>query len=95
MPRSFSTCGSTQLNFSLKEFFGRCVKIDTYNNLAMRGIKDGIQYPRINAHLKRVGGVEFGIAGMKLPSENFIAETVLKAKADAEHDLAALGNLLI
>jgi len=44
--RSFSSMNSTQVNFTLKDLFCRCKRVDACIRLTAQGIEDGIEYPR-------------------------------------------------
>lgn len=90
--RSFSSMNSTQVNFTLKDLFCRCKRVDACIRLTAQGVEDGIEYPREKRAFdsRFVQDFEF-----TMPTLEQIEVTVLRAQRDAEKELITLGRLSV
>jgi hypothetical protein len=75
--RSFTSVGSTQLNFTLLDFiYSRCRKVDVSLRLTALGHSDNIVYPRHVKNLERYGSSEEIFVCNILPSTDEIRVTM-------------------
>ncbi len=87
--RSFTSTQSTQVNFTLKDFIvSRRKKVEATLRLAAHGSRDGIVYPR---ERRAFDTAERSCSSHRMPSEEEIEETVLRAQQHVELELKLIG----
>lgn len=92
--RSCSTFGSSQVNFSLKDFLcDKCRKVDASSWATSEGLKHGIQFPRVRRPFDGPSEEKSDCCiPENLPLIDEIEESILNAKRDALLELAKIGN---
>ena len=87
--RSLSSMFSTQVNFTIKEFFTcRCKKVDVSSRLTAQGLHDGIDYPRE----RRAFDMDDSATTYEMPTLDEIGAAMIRARTDAEAELKTLGK---
>ena len=85
--RALSSTGSTQVNFTAKDFFvTRLPRVDAHVNLSAQAVKDGLKFLELPARLK---------VTKQLSDELALNETILRAQRDAVNELKLMGEIYI